>query len=221
MPFLLSATYRSDERGLSVTIAGGHLTRPTKEHLLEIWGFDSAETPPEGSLSNLPLGERCSHSWNNHAQNLGGFVRVIVDRYQLRVMVGVPSGKERLTDPVKDQYAKALCERIARVVLADAMATDLDDDGRELGTSRMTGNEAPKDGYVTLATWAARSSTTVTYHAKTASATFSVNGKAVKLLLASNQAIVDGHETTLGGKYVLARGDRWFVPDKELTYALR
>jgi hypothetical protein len=148
-------------------------------------------------------------------------VRSLADRYRLRVDVYVLRGKEPLTDPVRDQYAKTLCERIARVVLADAMAIDLADDGRELGTSRMTGNEAPKDGYVTLESWAAAASVPVSFDAKTASATFTVNNKAVRLLLASDKAIVAGQQIGLGGKFILARGARWFVPDRELTAAVR
>jgi hypothetical protein len=219
MPFGLRTVFGSEARMLSVKINGGHLPRGMKEGRLEGWGLDSATTPPEGSLSGLPLGERCSHDWGD--QKYGGFVRSLVDRYDLTVFVSVPMGKEPLTDPVRDQYAKTLCERIARVVLADAMAIDLADDGRELGTSRMTGNEAPKDGYVTLESWAAASGVPVSFDAKTASASFTVNYKAVRLLLASDKAIVDGQQIGLGGKFILARGARWFIPDRELTAAVR
>ncbi len=217
IPFRLATTFRNENRGLAVTIDGGQITRPSKESALQRWGVDSAVTPPEGSLSGLSLGEKCAYI----RSNLGVDVKTLTDRYNLRVRVTTPRGEESLTDPTRKLYAETLCERIARVVLADAMAIDLADDGRELGTSRMTGNEAPKDGYVTLESWAAASSVAVAFDAKTASATFTVNNKAVKLLLASDKAIVAGQQVELGGKFILARGTRWFVPDRELTAAVR
>lgn len=217
IPFRFDATYLNEERGLAVTFDGGRLSLASKQQLSEMWGMDSAVTPPAGSITGLPIGEKCSHSWDKY----GGFVRVLSDRYQIRILVSVPRGSDPITTPNREEYAKSLCERLTRVILADAMAIDLADDGRELGTSHITGAETPKDGFVTLDAWATRAHTTVTYDAKTASATFTFGGKSVKLLLAADKAIVDGHEVSLGGKFVMARGARWFVPDVELTAAVR
>lgn len=97
---------------------------------------------------------------------------------------------------------------------------DLNDDGTAGATSNLTGLEVDKRGMAQLATWAQNRGISVTYDSASETATFAYHGKQVKLPLASNCAIVDGRTVTLGGKFTMARGGRWFVPGAELAAAV-
>jgi hypothetical protein len=80
--------------------------------------------------------------------------------------------------------------------------------------------EANKVGYVTLASWAKTHQVSVSYDSATATASFSYGSKSIRLPLASNKAVVNGREVDLEGKFILARGNLWFVPGEELSRAL-
>jgi hypothetical protein len=115
---------------------------------------------------------------------------------------------------------RTVIERLGRRILGEAMALDLNDDGSERETSHLTGAEVDKRGMVPLTAWAQNRGITVTYNDTLETASFSYHGKRVRLPLGSNKAVVNEVEVALGGKFIIARGSRWFVPGSELTAAI-
>lgn len=100
------------------------------------------------------------------------------------------------------------------------MALDLDDNAQPTATAYLTGCETNKNGFAVLSSWAQTKGVTVSYDAPTGSASFTYHNKSVKLYLASSKAVVNGREIDLSGKFVMARGSRWFVPKEELEEAI-
>ncbi len=191
-------------------------TTDAKVRLLREVGSGSGGRTPEGSLTGVRLGEECRHEVLDRLWSLN----VVADRFHLQgsgtISIAVPQG---VNAEARREFTRAICERLVRGLLADAMALDLDDEGRAQATATLTGCETNKQGFTTLARWAQERSVTVSYDENTASASFSRNGKSVKLYLSSDRAVVNGQEFPLGGKFVMARGSRWFVPKAELDAA--
>ncbi len=218
-PFVADGFFVHQQRRIDLSLHASQFSGVglRQRHVEAIQSGGAAGSAIQGSPSGVSLGEHCYRT----DQGLGTRVRVVVDRY--RAGIHMPFSRVGSAELVTERrrFARAFCERIARVLLADAMALDLDDEGRAQATATLTGCETNKQGFTTLARWALERSVTVSYDENTASASFSRNGKSVKLYLASDRAVVNGQEFPLGGKFVMARGSRWFVPAQELDAATR
>lgn len=155
---------------------------------------------------------------------------VTCDRYTLEVtvvdMLAVDSNLKIRTDRPAEEVDRqfkathALCEKLARRVLGEALAMDINDDGSPRATAHLTGIESDKTGIVPLDDWAKANHVTVTYDDSIEVASFIFHNKAVQLPLAAKRIVVNGNEVELGGKFIMAKGKRWFVPSAELTKAI-
>jgi hypothetical protein len=211
--------------GLVLTLHGSQGdTEANKAATVESWRQSQAGRAPERTISGLSLGDHGVVTGGDFFET-EGFVlfreHVVADRYVLVVEVqmkrkGTPAQLEE-----RRRQVPIWCERAARVILADAMAMDLNDDATPRATQHLTGIEADKTGYTIFSKWAQEHKVAIKYDETTASASFTYKSKQVRLLLASKMAIVNGREVELGGKFVLARGSLWFVPGKELTDAIK
>ncbi len=218
MPARVDLTLRNEAKNSSMGIElNQHNRSETKQGTRDGFGNGAAGPIIESTLSGFSLGESAFAFKEQRVCML----RVIADRYSLEVKVGFRANSHSASQhEINATFSSRVCEKAARTLLSEAMARDLDDNGRPLGTAYLTGLEASKAGYLPLSQWAQRRSIAVTYDDSIAAALFTFGGKDVKLLLASNKAIVNGREVALGGKFILARGSRWFVPDSELADAI-
>ncbi len=216
-PLKLKASFKNSASMTSMQISGTQGFRNSRENKLRVWRMGPGGSPPEGSLSGRSLGEYCYHINTELTKK----VHVLGDRYDIEVTVPFKRDANEEVMRERDLAASRICESITRYILAEAMTIDLDDNGRELPSSRLTGLETPKTGFIPLTGWAAREHVQIAYDAATSSASFTKNSKTVKLYLASSKAVVNGEEVSLGGKFIMARGNRWFVPDSELLAAIQ
>lgn len=193
------------------------MSRQDKDDCLIAFGTGPGGKRAEFTLSGMSIGEHC---WGSKSVSSAS-LQLVADRYSVDVMVGFK--REEVTGAAAAEnlaIAERLCEKIARRALSEAMAVDLDDQGKPTSTANLTGLEADKRGYVPLATWASSHYVTISYDESTATASFAYRGKQVKLPLASHKAVVNGTQKDLDGKFILARGTKWFVPAIELEDAI-
>ncbi|HTQ09658.1 MAG TPA: hypothetical protein VMI31_06265 [Fimbriimonadaceae bacterium] len=226
-PFTFSGFFTNKVAGLSIEIHAGECDSAEVRHqVLSGWSHSAEANPlPERSLSGMPVGEHCYAVGSDLTEiEQGHFVLdreyAVCDRFRVEVEVqGHPQGTPAEILATQNLVAQ-WCERLTREILANAVALDLNDDGMAKAPAAVTGLETNKEGYVPLTKWAHDHGITVTYDEAAASASFVFRRKPVELILASDRAVVGGRLVNLEGKFVLARGSRWLVPDLELTRAV-
>jgi hypothetical protein len=220
LPFAIDAGFVSSDKTFGVVINSKQIVDAFfRSRAIEEYGKGAGSASgyrPAGSLSGLSLGQNSFHGGTEGCYDLW----VVCDRYDLMVVVTANKKGTPSEVALRRAFGKTLCERLARQIIADAMALDLDDNAKPTATAHLTGLETNKEGYSTLDAWSKSRGVTVAIDASTASATFSRQGKSVRLLLATDKAIVNGKEVGLVGKFILARGSKWFVPSAELEAAI-
>lgn len=224
VPFEFDGGFYNKQIGVSISVEAGQCNSAgVRDQTVKAWGRGNGQEFAERTISGLPLGD---HNFviDTDAPETGTVLYrdyVVCDRYRIMVEAEMHRGGTPDQMTARRSAVPLWCERVARLILGDAMAMDLNDDGTPRATQHLTGVEADKSGYTTLANWARVHAAAVTYDEVTAIASFSFGGKTVRLPLASSKAIVNGREVALGGKFILARGNLWLVPDRELSEAIR
>jgi hypothetical protein len=207
-PLHADGYYRNAAKTETVDYSISEIPSGRKESIVWLYTHGSAVDQPESNLSDRPLAEHC---WSD-AFGPRFRVHAIGDRYLVWVTVTAgpkPGNEDRL------RWARLFSEKLARTLLADAMALDLTDTG-----STVSGAPANKQGYTTLSNWASEKHLDLVFDDESASVRFGWHGKTVRLYLASNKAKVDDAFVPMGGKFILARGNTWFVPRAELEAAI-
>jgi hypothetical protein len=174
---------------------------------------------PVDSLSPFRLGET-SFAWNG---SLGADIDAFAGSYYVDVKVAGSRLEQEAAEPEKTRLHSANvaeAQKMARYVLANAMGLGIDDEGRPT-TSRPTvpGIDEDCTGYVALDAWAAAKGVAVAYDDTLALAKFTWRKRPVVLPLAADKVRVDGHDVEIG-RFVIARGKKWFVPERQLNEAL-
>ncbi|HVT11858.1 MAG TPA: hypothetical protein VHE55_06300 [Fimbriimonadaceae bacterium] len=215
VPFLYHADWANRKTGISVELNCAPCdSRAALDFQIKF--LNRSGKWPEGTLFGLSLGQHCfAYS------GLPSIENVKCDRYSVEVRVHAPA-QVKPDDRGRIQLeTMTLCEKLARRILGEAMAMDVNDDGTLRPTSHLTGMETDKRGLESLAKWASDHKVKVAYDNSREIASFTYHSRQVKLPLASDKAVVNGKEVDLGGKFVIARGSLWLVPSSELDDALR
>jgi hypothetical protein len=180
-------------------------------------GNGAAGARPRASLSIFKLGESSFAT-----DGLDVLIDAFAGSYGIRVQSGRNPLESQSAEPEKTRLHAANvaeAQKVARYLLANAMGLGIDDEGRPSSRPSVPGIDEDCSGYVALAAWAAANGVAVTYDDTLALAKFTWRQRPVVLPLATDNVQVDGRDVELG-RFVIARGKKWFVPERQLNEAL-